>query len=87
MSIDVTINIDGSNIERNGSIVVGAPRGTTATDAFSGPLASGYRHLPGSNDDMIVKGAVGGVNDAPDEAYWYGKYTNRFVYASGYPYK
>ena len=89
MPIDVTVHIDGTLTERNGSVIVGAPRGTTtsATNAFSGPLASGYRHLSGSNDDMIVKGSIGGVNDAAPSGYWYGKYTNRFVYASGYPYK
>ena len=89
MSNDVTAYIDGTLARRNGSLIVGAPRGTTtsATNAFSGPLASGYRHLPGSSDDMVVKGSVGGVNDAAASGYWYGRYTNRLVYASGYPYK
>jgi hypothetical protein len=81
---DVATNIDGSSIERNGSAIVGAPRGTTASDAFTGPLASGYKLLPG--DGVTANGsAVGGVNDAMDTGVLYAKYTNRFVYASGYP--
>lgn len=77
---DVATNIDGSNIERNGSAIVGAPRGatTSAGNPYTGPLASGYRLLPGS--DVTADGsAVGGVNDAADKAALDTKYTNRFV--------
>ena len=74
---DVSINIKGTT-ERNGSVVVGAPRGAGAA-----ALGSNYTLLPGDVSDLgdgtsVAKGAVGGVNDAPDVTYWDTKLTDRF---------
>ena len=69
---DVSINIVGTT-ERNGSVVVGAPRGAGAA-----ALGSKYTLLPGDDSDMESKGAVGGINDAPDVTVWDTKLTNRF---------
>jgi|TARA_R110000824_G_scaffold123561_2_gene281499 hypothetical protein len=68
---DVTVNISGTT-ERNGSVVVGAPKGSTT------PLGSQYTMLPGDSSDLVVKGAVGGVNDAKDYTFWDTKYDSRF---------
>ena len=68
---DVTVNISGTT-ERNGSVVVGAPKGSTT------PLGSQYTMLPGDTSDLAVKGAVGGVNDAKDITHWETKCTDRF---------
>lgn len=72
---DVTVNISGTT-ERNGSVVVGAPKGSTT------PLGSQYTMLPGDSSDLgtggVAKGAVGGVNDAKDVTHWDTKYTDRF---------
>lgn len=57
---DVTTNVKGTT-ERNGSIVVGAPKGAKA-DA----LSSKYISTPGDITSMTIKGAVGGVNNAVD---------------------
>ena len=62
---DVTVNISGTT-ERNGSVVVGAPKGSTT------PLGSQYTMLPGAS------GVMGGVNDAKDITHWEAKYTDRF---------
>ena len=77
---DVSININGTD-ERNGSVVVGAPRGiATSTERFG--AGSNYTLLPGDVSDLgtggIAKGAVGGVNDAPDVTVWDTKLTDRF---------
>ena len=74
---DVSINIVGTT-ERNGSVVVGAPRG-----AGTAALGSKYTLLPGDESDLgdgtsTAKGAVGGINDAADVATWETKLTNRF---------
>ena len=73
---DVSININGTT-ERNGSVVVGAPRG-----ASTGALGSNYTLLPGDSSDLgtggVAKGAVGGINDAPEVTYWDTKLTDRF---------
>ena len=73
---DVSININGTT-ERNGSVVVGAPRG-----ASTGALGGNYTLLPGDTTDLgtggVAKGAVGGVNDAPDVTVWDTKLTDRF---------
>lgn len=73
---DVSINIVGTT-ERNGSVVVGAPRGAGAA-----ALGSNYTLLPGDESDLgtggVAKGTVNGVNDAADVATWETKLTNRF---------
>ena len=74
---DVSININGTT-ERNGSVVVGAPRGVGA----GGALGSNYTLLPGDESDLgtggVAKGAVGGINAAPDVTVWDTKLTDRF---------
>ena len=73
---DVAINVSGTT-ERNGLVVVGAPRG-----AGTGALGSKYTLLPGDSTDLgsggVAKGAVGGVNDAPEVTTWDTKLTDRF---------
>ncbi|MAF25177.1 hypothetical protein CL634_06335 [bacterium] len=69
---DVTTNVSGST-ERNGSVVVGAPKG-----AKTNALGSKYISTPGDVSDMTIKGAVGGVNDAPEVAQLETKWTTRF---------
>ena len=68
---DVTTNVLGAT-ERNGSIVVGAPKGAKAN-----ALGSKYISTPGDVSDMTVKGAIGGVNDAVDVAKLETKWTDR----------
>ena len=68
---DVTTNVNGTT-ERNGSIVVGAPKGAKA-----GALGSKYISTPGDVSDMTVKGAVSGSNDAVDVAKLETKWTDR----------
>ena len=71
---DVSININGTD-ERNGSVVVGAPRGiATSTERFG--AGSNYTLLPGSSG--VGLGAVSGHNDAPDVTVWDTKLTDRF---------
>ena len=73
---DVATNAKGTT-ERNGSVIVGAPRGAGTT-----ALGSNYTLLPGATTDLgsgdVAKGAVAGVNDAPDVATWGTKYTHKF---------
>ena len=73
---DVAINAKGTT-ERNGTVIVGAPKG-----AGTAALGSNYTLLPGATSDLgtggVAKGAVGGVNDAPDIAHWETMYTTRF---------
>lgn len=73
---DVATNAKGTT-ERNGSVIVGAPRG-----AGTKALGSNYTLLPGDTTDLgsgdVAKGAVAGVNDAPDVATWGTKYTHKF---------
>ena len=74
---DVTTNTNGTT-ERNGSIVVGAPKGAKAN-----ALGSKYISTPPklgdveSDHDMTVKGAIGGFNDAVDVAKLETKWTDR----------
>ena len=67
--------------EKNGSVVVGSPRGAK-TDATSGPLGTNYILSAGDVSDLgtgsVAKGAVGGVNDAADVAGQNTKYAQRW---------
>ena len=73
---DVAINAKGTT-ERNGTVIVGAPKGAGTT-----ALVSKYTLLPGDTSDLgtgdVAKGTVGGVNDAPDIAHWETMYTARW---------
>ncbi len=73
---DVAINANGTT-ERNGTVIVGAPKGAGTT-----ALGSKYTLLPGDTSDLgtgdVAKGTVGGVNDAPDIAHWETMYTARW---------
>jgi len=69
---DVATNVSGAT-ERNGSVVVGAPKG-----AKTNALGTKYISTPGDVSDMTIKGAVGGVNDAPQAAQLETKWTTRF---------
>jgi len=69
---DVAINVSGTT-ERNGSVVVGAPRG-----AGTGALGSKYTLLPGDSTDMVNKGAFYGHNDALEPTVLDTKYDGRF---------
>ena len=73
----VAINAKGTT-ERNGSVIVGAPRGAGAA-----ALGSKYTLLPGDESDLgdgtdVAKGAVNGVNSAPDITALGTKYDDRF---------
>ena len=66
---DVSININGTD-ERNGSVVVGAPRGiATSTERFG--AGSNYTLLPGSSG--VGLGAVSGHNDETVRQYYISK--------------
>ena len=69
---DVSININGTD-ERNGSVVVGAPRGVGA----GGALGSNYIKTPG-DAASATSGPARGVNDAMDITTIVTKYGSRF---------
>ena len=69
---DVAINVSGTT-ERNGSVVVGAPRG-----AGTGAVGSKYTLLPGDASDLENKGAFYGHNDAIEPTALDTKYDGRF---------
>jgi len=68
---DPAVNISGTT-ERNGSIVVGAPKG-----AGIGALGSNYISTPG-DAATVTSGPARGTNDAMDIAVIVAKYGDRF---------
>ena len=67
-------NAHSSNTtEKNGSVVVGSPKGAR-TDA----IGTNYILSAGDNTDMTVKGTGQGVNDANDVANLNTKYAQRW---------
>ena len=68
---DPAVNISGTT-ERNGSIVVGAPRG-----AGTGALGSNYISTPG-DAATVTSGPARGTNDAMDIAAIVALYGTRF---------
>ena len=77
---DVVTNAHSSNTtEKNGSIVVGAPKGANTS-------ATGTKYIltAGDTSDMTVKGTGAGVNDAADITGQITKYDGRFEHTRYY---
>ena len=73
---DPAVNISGTT-ERNGSIVVGAPKGARSTGEGTGALGSNYISTPG-DAATVTSGPARGTNDAMDIAVIVAKYGARF---------